>query len=509
MTRIALRSSLVFAVLLALPSVAASGTAGRVASFEAEAATWDGSQDEQGGSLVAFMQQSTRPPLPATSPAAQVEGGMFRLEAGTLKVESDTSAVDAEVDGSVSVSSPASHEASEYSQATVIGTEAREGQAFFVFPAGPGSATAIADCGEGSAGSGTVQAVSQLAARPAISADVSQAVEVRPCDGSEQVFQGDFVVVLWQHDAALDAVEGHADLWSGKRQQDSAPDPTGAVDGRPFVSKARQTYLVATDATLRLPAVASRSPRLYTESVPLGAAESVVLSQATGRVAATDLHGESVRLEGDLVGSLRRSADRLGLEVTSGVQAVAVDGKPIELSIVQTGGPDGFGPSWVWLAGAGVLGLVAAPALLVPVARRRGAVRRHHVRSLLDRAEDDCGRLRFANALAAVESVLSMDPRNGEAVMLQARAIECLGGDGERLRLRALDLLLQAGESRLAACNALEAAVHAAEQDSDDRVRRWLAMIPATEQQHALDDVRHCGVLERHLPGLRVERLAS
>ncbi|MFA5943494.1 MAG: hypothetical protein WC876_03400 [Candidatus Thermoplasmatota archaeon] len=509
LNRIAVLLALLMLVFLPLVQ---SQPLGHEASFSAASLKWNASGEAAIGEFVAFRSREVGAStlIPATSPASELDGSFFELKAKQVDLESDVADIFLDAGGPVTASLPplVHTERASLTDVVVVGTNAREGQMLYAFPVSDGKVEVKVECATAVASPiAVVHAPTMLGAREPIDADTSGALEIAPCADSEIVLKGDFIVVLWERDGTLTSAQGPADFWSGKREQETAPDPTGTLDGRPFASKAQQSYITVHDGKLRMKSADLLAPLLYMNAIDAKAASSVTMTDAIGEVG-TEHHaatGRTVRLDGALDVRYQRQGNAVSVNVMHGIEAVTVDGQPlrIESVAVNPGGSGALPLSWILVS---ALGLVATPLTV----QRLRIMRRHRVDGLLYICDRLFNRLRFEEMNETAARALDMAPQNPEAHMQRARALEQLGhfSDSQTHRGMAHQLLQAAGNQALAARNAVHAADAAAHFQLHPVALRWIRQALMADPT-VRDDIIQLPTLQPLLSHLEADATAS
>lgn len=315
------------------------------------------------GPVVAFLQE-----------AGLDSGGadpVFWLDASEIRLETDSANLT--VHGFVATQKEdRSTTQTTFSDATVTGTENRDGYRWDLFstdPDRPATVEAASTCFE--AGPARTDSIERLSLiyneQHDTIRDTSEAVALDICtpDASLRI-TGDFVLSLWQWDARLTAANETHSIETGPRR--SPYVPTDSPDLSAVVSRDVEAYLYVTNGTLTVPRLAGPYQLLTGPGSEL-AASRMDLRGATGRIEVggvdVALQQSAVRVDGHSRITLAgRGPDRPFQAVLAGdAGRISVDGSVVAM-------PASDGARWIVPAsGAAMLAVLAYIGL-------------HHVRPL-------------------------------------------------------------------------------------------------------------------------------
>jgi tetratricopeptide (TPR) repeat protein len=338
-----------------------------------------------------------------------------------------------------------------------------------------------------------------------ITFSAANALRWADCSDSASIkITGDFVLMLWEWDAAIRANGQDYPLPSG--QSSSTYDPTGSSDSTSTVSYDRQRYLYVENGTLTIPTLTGSNYAIYVgPEAHLHADAGLAFKDAIGELTAesqtVSLQGNALQVKGslDLDASGTDTNKPFTTHLSGTMQNVVIDGRDVGLSSTVAGSK-GL-PSWTWILGA-VGAVVAVPVLATPLMRRAISTRRaHRIEELTERGMALVARLRFQEAKPLTLKLLDLDPQSPDAHYAHATVLGRLGDCEAALQYHqsALRLLQMRGKMDLDLLseNAFQAgscaaflhaqAIPSNLQASREAVLRWLRQ--ALEAKPALQDV--------------------
>lgn len=256
----------------------------------------------------------------------------FLLNAAHLRVEADY--VDPAMgEGAVAFAHEPQTNSDSYERADVKGLELREDYETLVLPIDARAPPLFEVRNECStiapSETPSVERVALVdAGRPERIVDTSQTTMWSGCPASEVAITGDFLVVMWGHDAQLTTSTESVLLESGRLNSEQSPHPS--LDSA--VHRRQQLFLYATNATLTYPLVPGQYGLFLSDVTANTQSGTIILQDARGHL---DIAGASMNLEGE----------RLALTGELGAQAVqSVPSRSIRLVIggdATTGYRDG------------------------------------------------------------------------------------------------------------------------------------------------------------------------
>ncbi len=500
MKRWAITAALATAALVAAP-VLAGQTIQLKAEVMAPALHADGGQAT--GPLLALFQEYLTDGTP-TAPAS------FSMSATRLRIETDSADVSVHATGTPKELNPTSTPA-DYGKATVSGTNNRAGYRWNLVALANGAAPTIdAACNDATpAPSDAVERVPLVnGQRGNLERNTSTGIKWDNC--TAVVVRGDFQLSLWEWDAVLRADGKETGIQTGS--QPSPILPTGAPSTAAIVGRDVEVYLIATNATLTIPALGA-SQLLLTATGTRLVATALTIPHANGALELADqtidLSGHALEVTAPPMATIGGSGARLpmNLHMDGPAGAVSVNGQQLATS------SSGSSPiqSWIlWPVGFVVLGGVLASPV-VYLGRRRFIIHRRHGGSdpvaaaksgeYREAAYELVNQRRFNEALRLVEKARELDPTNSEATFVRGLCLSGLNRIDEALAMHTeADLWLQQ-EMRfgidvapLRAENAYEAArccarlAGAGEASSDvEKTLNWLRMAVKLQESYAED----------------------
>ncbi len=500
MKRWAITSAIAMVVLLAPPAMA--GQAMQVKVDVVVPAVHADAGRTSGPLLVLFQEDSTG--------TAARTGPAFELDARHLRMEADSADVSIHATGSSKNLNPTTTP-SEFDAATVAGTANRAGYRWnLAAPANGAAPTIEAVCGDAEPSpTETITRVPLVnSLREHLERETSAGIKWDNC--TALVVRGDFQLSLWEWDAVLRADGKETDIVTGS--QPSPFVPTGVPSTAAIVGRDVEVYLIATNATLTIPAL-GESQLLLTGTGTRLAATALAIPHATGSLQLADqtidLNGHSLQVTAPPMATIAGSGARLPMNVhmDGSAEAVSVNGR--QLATASSGSSSI--QSWIlWPVGFLVLGGVLAGPV-VYFGRRRFIIHRRHGGSdpvaaaksgeYREAAYELVNQRRFNEALRLVEKARELDPTNSEATFVRGLCLSGLNRIDEALAMHTeADLWLQQ-EMRfgidvapLRAENAYEAArccarlAGAGEASSDvEKTLNWLRMAVKLQESYAED----------------------
>ncbi|MFA5943236.1 MAG: hypothetical protein WC876_02080 [Candidatus Thermoplasmatota archaeon] len=404
------------------------------ARFQSAGLSWEANNPEMAGSFVGLM---VRQNLFEDTPSA-VSG--FEIQADQLEVRREWSNLYLDAPPAVLYSPDAmeSQDVRTFTETRIEGVSLQDGHAIYIFPAAPGSVRVSLQCAGfvQPSNNDELKAVHYITTSTTI-ADSSRALEIKPCAGTKLTLDGAFQVILWSWDSQLHAAEGEELLWSGKAQQEVVP----GQDLGPYASRAQQVFITVPDGSFSIVGSQDLPPLLYMDGADLTGVSTMNLIQATGQLTAeaVNVAGRSIEAAGNLSVTLARSDAEIAVQVHQGLDFLAVDGQAVAVrAATVNAGPS---PSWILL---GALGAVAAPAVMVPLLRRRRTPihRARHSDAVVEQAWRALEEMDGATAEARGRKLLDWNPTSavnhfllGSALRLQQRLEEAVRHHEEARKL--------------------------------------------------------------------------
>jgi tetratricopeptide (TPR) repeat protein len=378
--------------------------------------------------------------------------------------------------GSVGAPTPVQPQAHEYNDATLTSAPAKPGYRLSVVALDGGATIHIvSECGSlAPSGRQSFEAQEQVShsANP-ISVDVSSASQWSQCGQATVTVTGRFVVVVYGIDAVLTTSNETLELRSGDDQSGVSPLPPS---GPAYVTHRRQQYLYVDGGNLSFPM--DRASDLAFLAAPQVQAQSLQFTNARGQLSQGStidpIQAASLSMDGNLhLGAIKSTGQGGVLQsIFAGqISRAEADGQPLTFAVA----PASRTNSMSWIGVVGMVGLVAAPPLLL-VSRRSVAARRRRVAGLLDRANLHYESLRFDQADEVADQALRMAPAHPDVHILKARLGHHLGDLDQVLthRHRARELLGNLGDGEEALRNAIEAAEETAFQKAEPAALGWI-----------------------------------
>jgi hypothetical protein len=319
----------------------------------------------------------------------------------------------------------------DFDHATVEGIVNRAGYQAAVFPTGPVSISLQSPCSElKPSGRERVERLSQVYSTAdsdsTMAANTAQALQWASCTKDEQTgtlqLHGDFLLMLWEWDSQATSNNHTVFLPSGRDRYEL--DPIGSPQTRSVVSHDRQQYLYVTDGAFTIQTGLDPTEQLYLNDVVARTESSFTLKRPQGKLT------DGIQVVGVDAGEMTVAGAELSLQgrgaetpfhaTTSAVPSeISIDGQPLQFT--STTSP--LVPVWGWLAG---FGAVLAPAVAIPLARRRHS--RSRVEPLLHTSSELATCMQYRAAAALTAKAVDLAAHMPRAQFFHAVA---LGGQGD------------------------------------------------------------------------------
>jgi hypothetical protein len=389
---------------------------------------------------------------------------------------------------------PGSSSAAFHTHVTMQSSASRPDRWMYVFPlGGPQGATVSLPCAAAAPSD-----VAQVVERPYLNggraaqvARTADGLHASPCpEGGEVVVRGDLVVSLWEWDAELRSDQGASSVETGQLRQNAASD---APDTRPLVGSARQSFLMAQNATLVLREFHGVPTDVYVGAMGFQGVPELRLQDGSGQVGVdgAPLEGKAVVLKGDLQAIATSVPGPAGqprvllLRVHDGLREADADGKvryvhPESASATVVGVPGWAKPALLALLAGALAALATGLAVLYLRGRKivaggglRATLAAGHVLSADFRLES--GRPR--GALWHARMAMAWAPPSPEALEVRLEALKQLGRFDEALAGHEAFALLAKEDDFLLVQNAIEAAATCCRAGHAARAVVWLRSV--------------------------------
>lgn len=341
--------TLFFALVLCLPPQAMAQTSITQATFKATSASWVSDNSSAKGEFVGLYNRLQTSALESRTPA----DSFFELHAQQAHIEVDIADyyfVSPVAGGALppfterTQLSSVRTETTDVTNAFIYGSESEADRFLYVFPYGEGVVRMEANCASAKAtlqdpslplqpDPTVIRAESYVdSRRPDPQADISNTLNIMPCDGTQLTVSGTFLVVLWAWDGQVQSKEESFELRSGYET------PIGPLNGDNgvFMGTAQEAYIYVQKGRFTIVGDDVRPTWVYFDQVSLQGVTQLSLQDVQGQIQdLPPIHGDHVRLMGDLdIGLVPDSDLLLKANVGGSLQALDVDGHRMEFATV-------------------------------------------------------------------------------------------------------------------------------------------------------------------------------